>query len=219
METARFEAELLDAIYAEVERSFASLDDPAHGWEHVNRVYTLALHIAEREQAKRMVVGAAALLHDIGRTASHGSAQHHADLSVTLAREMLAAHRLSTDVLEEILHAIAAHSYSRGIEPRTLEARVVRDADRLDALGAVGILRWAVSATLRRTPRTRIYHPGDPFARRHELDDGAYMLDHFYTKLLKLGDSMSTETGRELAGQRTAFMRGYLEELQKELLA
>ncbi|HYX51408.1 MAG TPA: hypothetical protein VE843_16800, partial [Ktedonobacteraceae bacterium] len=118
---------------------------------------------------------------------------------------------------EAILHAIAAHSYSLGIEPRTLEAKVLRDADRLDALGAIGILRWAITGTVRRTWDTYTYHPDDPFAEWHQLDDHRYMLDHFFTKLLKLSDTMATQTGRVLAQERTAFMRVYLDEFKKEL--
>ncbi len=115
------------------------------------------------------------------------------------------------------MHAIVAHSFSKGIEPRTLEARVVRDADRLDGLGAIGVLRWAITGALRRTPTTRSYHPEDPFAERHTLDDSRYMLDHFYSKLLKLVDTMSTESGRRLARERTDFMRVYLDEFRREL--
>ena len=93
----------------------------------------------------------------------------------------------------------------------------MRDADRLDGLGAIGILRWAITGTIRRTPQTRSYHPDDPFAEQRQPDDRLFMLDHFFTKLLKLADSMSTETGRKMAQQRTAFMHAYLEEFRKEL--
>ena len=93
----------------------------------------------------------------------------------------------------------------------------MRDADRLDGLGAIGILRWAITGTIRRTPQTRSYHPDDPFAEQRQPDDRLFMLDHFFTKLLKLADSMSTETGRKMAQQRTAFMRTYLEEFRREL--
>ena len=168
------------------------------------------------------MVGMAALMHDLGRTAPHDGTngkqvQHHADLSVALAREILAGYAVPVEKQEAILHAIAAHSFSRNIEPLTLEAGIVRDADRLDALGATGILRWAITGTIRRNVQTRTYHPDDPFAEQHAPDDKRYMLDHFYTKLFKLGDTMTTRTGRILAGQRTAFMRAYLEELRREL--
>ena len=217
MEIMQFEQEVLANIYSEIEKRFAGIDDLAHGWEHVTRVYALALHIAEQEGANRFVVAMAALMHDLGRTVQADSTTHHADLSVALAKELLATYQVSADIQEAVLHAIIAHSFSRGIPPRTLEARIVRDADRLDSLGAIGILRWAITGTLRRTPQTKTYHPTDPFAEHHSPDDRSYMLDHFFTKLLKLGDTMTTETGRMLAQQRTAFMHSYLDELRKEL--
>jgi uncharacterized protein len=130
---------------------------------------------------------------------------------------MLKRYPLTAEQIEDILHAIAAHSFSQGIEPRTLEARVVRDADRLDALGAIGIMRWAISGTLKRKSQTRNYHPEDPFGEHHELNDRLYMLDHFATKLLKLEEGIYTATGRELASQRTAYMRAYLQEFKAEL--
>ena len=94
---------------------------------------------------------------------------------------------------------------------------IVRDADRLESLGAIGILRWAITATIRRTPQTRTYHPADPFAEQHEPDDSSYMLDHFFTKLLMISDSMATETGHQMARRRVNFMLAYLDELRSEL--
>ncbi|MGI9061047.1 MAG: HD domain-containing protein [Ktedonobacteraceae bacterium] len=217
METTQAEAEVVASIYAEVERRFNGVDDLAHGWEHVYRVYQQALYIAAQEGADRSIVALAALMHDLGRSVPTAIGQHHADISAALATELLSAYQVPQDKQEAILHAILAHSFSRGIEPLTLEARVVRDADRLEGLGAIGILRWAITGTLRRTPQTRSYHPADPFAEQHELDDSHYMLDHFYSKLLKLSDTMATATGRALAQRRTAFMHSYLNEMRDEL--
>lgn len=203
-------------IYQEVKKRFTNVNDLAHGWEHVQRVYTLALAIAEREGADSFIVGVAALMHDLGR-AIPPTTKHHAEVSVTLAGEILDAQSVPPAIRQAILHAIEAHSFSRNIEPRTLEACVVRDADRLDGLGATGIIRWAVTGTIRRTPQTLTYHPDDPFAEHHALDDTHYMLDHFYSKLLKLKDSMTTATGRALALHRTEVMQIFLEELREEL--
>ena len=220
METPFSESETLAQTQREVQRRFTGIDDLAHGWEHINRVYNLALHIAEQEGADRFVVGMAALMHDLGKTAQHcetNSSTHHADLSVTLATELLQTYRVPADKQQAILHAIVAHSFSKGVEPLTLEACAVRDADRLDGLGAIGILRRAATGTYRRTSETLPYHPEDPFGEKRNLDDRRYMLDHFYSKLLKLGETMTTKTGRALAQRRTAFMRTYLYELKREL--
>lgn len=210
-------AQVLATVYTEVEQRFTGIDDLAHGWEHVSRVYTLALALAEREHGNRFIVGMAALLHDLGRAAPPTVTQHHADLSVSLATTLMQSHSVPQEQQDAILHVIIAHSFSRGIEPQTLEARIVRDADRLDGLGAIGILRWAVTGAVRRTPETRSYDPQDPFGQQHTLDDSHYMLDHFFSKLLKLEGTMLTETGRSLAQQRTAFMHTYLHEFKREL--
>jgi uncharacterized protein len=216
MEAESVESQVLSKVYAEVQQRFEGFDDPAHNWQHVQRVYKLALHIARQEHADLFIVGIAALMHDLGRL-SDDKTKHHADLSVLSALEILSAYQVTPDTQEAILHVIAAHSFSSGVEPRTLEAKVLQDADRLDSLGAVGILRWAITGTIQRTPQTQAYHPDDPFDEWHTPDDRRYLLDHFFTKLLKLSSTMSTQTGRALAQQRTAFMHAYLDEFRREL--
>ena len=216
MEANDVEAQVLSKVYEEMQQRYVGFDDPAHGWEHIERVYRLALFVAEQENADAFIVGMSALMHDIGHLSTDTSL-HHADLSMSMAGELLLAYDVSYGTREAILHAISTHSFSLGIEARTLEAKVVRDADRLDSLGAIGILRWAITGTVRRTGETQTYHPDDPFAEWHTLDDRRYMLDHFFTKLLKLDDTMATQTGRVLAQERTAFMRAYLDEFRSEL--
>ena len=215
MEKTTDESLILAQVYEEVRQRFGAIHDSAHGWEHVDRVYQLAQSIAEREGADRFIVGMAALLHDLGRIAEHHTNGHHADISVELATTLLQAYQVAANRQQAILHAILAHSFSRKVEPETLEACVVRDADRLDGLGAIGILRWAITGAVRQTPQS--YDPDDPFAEQHTPDDQRYFLDHFYTKLLKLNATMMTETGRTLAQQRTAFMHTYLAEFRREL--
>jgi uncharacterized protein len=216
MEAKTIDSHVLSDIYVQVRQRFAGFDDPAHGWEHIQRVYKIALYLTEQENADSFIVGMAALMHDLGRL-TDDKTMHHAELSVLSATELLSAHHLTFDTQQAILHAIAAHSFSLGIEPRTLEAKIVRDADRLDSLGAIGILRWAITGTIRRTPQTLSYNPVDPFAQQDMPDDQRFMLDHFFTKLLKLSSTMSTQTGRTLAQQRTAFMHTYLDEFRREL--
>ena len=216
MEANDVESQVLSKVYKDIQQRYVGFDDPAHGWEHIERVYRLALYVAEQENADAFIVGMAALMHDIGHLSTDKSL-HHADLSMAMASELLLAYDVSYDTREAILHAIAAHSFSLGIEVRTLEAKVMRDADRLDSLGAIGILRWAITGAVRRTGETQTYHPDDPFAEWHTLDDRRYMLDHFYTKLLKLDGTMATQAGRTLAEQRTAFMHTYMKEFRREL--
>ena len=207
-------------MLAEEERSvqdhYCDFTDLAHGFEHVQRVYHLAMQLAEQERADGFIVGIAALLHDLGRTI-RGPTRSHTERSAKLAKQLLASYDLPSEALYAILHAILAHGYHHGIEPTTQEARVLYDADRLDSLGASGVMRWAMTMKRGRWPQTRIYHPDDPFALWRDPDAQHYQLDRFFTKLLKLQETMTTNTGRAMAARRIAFMRLYLQELQHEL--
>ncbi len=221
MEENFYQTQVLPLVYAEVKQCYTHVIDLAHGWEHISRVYTLSQYIAEKEGADLLIVGMAALLHDLGHTVTRSPSDttpgHHTDDSVTLAMDIMRKYELPDHIKQAIIHAILAHSFSRGLEPQTLEARVVRDADRLDALGALGIMRWSIIGTQRSTGQTRSYNPHDPFAEQRPPDDHTYMLDHFFVKLLKLADTMTTPTGRSMAERRTAFMRSYIHELKSEL--
>ena len=105
---------------------------------------------------------------------------------------MLAAYDLPSETWYAIQHAILAHGYRHGTRPATLEACVLYDADRLDSLGASGVMRWAMTMKCGRWPQTRIYHPDDPFALWRDPDAQHYQLDRFFTKLLKLEETMKT---------------------------
>ena len=122
-------------------------------------------------------------------------------VAAQIARQWLETAGYDPARLDEIEHAIAAHSFSADIAPRTIEAKVVQDADRLDSLGAIGIARCLMLGGQLDRP----------------LYDQVSTVDHFYTKLLLLADSMQTEAGRREAARRTEFMRAFLEELEFEL--
>ena len=217
MEISERESSMLAEVSLEVQARFADYTDLAHGWEHVYRVYHLALHVAEQEHADGFIVGLAALLHDLGRTTRDPS-RPHAERSAILATELLARYDLPHDAERAILHAILAHSYRRGITPGTLEARVLYDADHLDSLGASGLMRWAMTMRNRRWFEWKSYHPDDPFAAQRSPDEQHYLLDRFFTKLLKLPEAMTTATGRAMAQRRVAFLHLFLQELQQELV-
>jgi uncharacterized protein len=114
----------------------------------------------------------------------------------------------------QVCLAIVAHSYSARIEPLSLEAKILQDADRLDALGFIGVSRCIYLAGAR---KAAIYHTTDPVAEARPLDDLAYALDHFQTKLLKLGNEFQTETGRRLAVERSANLKGFFDGLLAEI--
>lgn len=191
-------------------------DDPAHDLNHVKRVVSNAMRLASREGATIEVVYPAAWLHDCVVVPKDSPKRRRASqLAAQQAGEFLRTRGYPLQHLEEIQHAIAAHSFSAGIAPRTLEAKVVQDADRLDALGAIGIARCLMLGASLGRP---LYAPVDPFCQSREPDDTVATIDHFYTKLLDLADSMNTEAGREEAHVRTDFMLGYLEQLASEIL-
>ena len=117
-------------------------------------------------------------------------------------------------LLPQIYHAIEAHSFSANIETKSLEARIVQDADRLEAVGAIGIARCFLTGGSMGTP---LYDPTDPFAQTREPDDRRYTLDHFYCKLLGLADTMQTDAGRAEAQKRTDYMKSFLQQLGTEI--
>lgn len=189
--------------------------DPGHGLVHLRRVVATATRLCVAEDARREVVLPAAWLHDCVHVAKDSPDRPLASqMAAARALQFLAGCGYPPACLPDIRHAIEAHSFSAGIAPRTIEAKVVQDADRLDALGAIGVARCiAVGAALGRP----IYNPDDPFCAAREPDDRTASVDHFYSKLLKLAGTMQTEAGRREARRRSAFLRDYLEQLRSEI--
>lgn len=191
--------------------------DAAHDVAHIQRVVANAKWLAAEEQADLTVVLPAAWLHDCVHVAKNSPQRAQASqLAATRAETFLTEVGYPPHTIGAVSHAIAAHSFSAGIAPRTLEARVVQDADRLDALGAIGMARcFALGGSFGGS----IYHPGEPFGGKRPLNDKQYSIDHFYLKLFKLVELMQTDAGRQEAKRRTAFMHQFLEQLRREIAA
>lgn len=191
-------------------------DDPAHDVAHFKRVVAAARKIAQQESARLEVVIPAAWLHDLVNVPKNDPRRAQASrLSAAAATDYLASIDYPSEFFADIAHAIEAHSYSAQIEARTLEARIVQDADRLDGLGAIGIARcFSVGALLKR----RFYDPADPFGRDRPWDDQVQSLDHFEVKLFKVVETLQTAAGRAEGQSRARFMRGYLKQLETEVL-
>ncbi len=189
--------------------------DPGHGPAHLERVVATAMRLAAEEGARPEIVLPAAWLHDCVHVAKDSPDRARASqLAAGHALRFLESAGYPRDCLPAIGHAIEAHSFSAGIAPRTLEAQVVQDADRLDALGAIGLARCiAVGAALGRP----VYEPVDPFCRHRAPDDRGASVDHFYTKLLKLAGTMQTAAGRREAERRTGFLKTFLAQLESEI--
>lgn len=188
--------------------------DAAHDPGHVRRVVTAAKRLAKAEGARLAVVVPAAWLHDGVLLPKDAPDRHRASaLAAERAGRLLREAGYPESLVPAVEHAVEAHSFSAGIEPETLEAAVVQDADRLDALGAVGIARtFLVAGAL----GSALAHPTDPFPTRRPPDDRRFAVDHVYAKLLTLADSMRTDAGRAEAERRTAFLRSFLHQLADE---
>ena len=189
--------------------------DPAHDISHVRRVVQNTVRLTEAEHGNALITVPAAWLHDCVSVAKDSPLRNQASkLAATEAVNFLQSVGYPEELLEQIHHAIKAHSFSAGIETKTLEARIVQDADRLEALGAIGITRCFLTGGSMGTP---LYEASDPFASNRDPDDRRYTLDHFYCKLLGLTETMKTEAGRAEAIKRTDYMKAFLQQLSREI--
>lgn len=183
-------------------------DDGAHDINHLHRVWQHARALlAAYPQADGMVVQAACYLHDIvNLPKNHPDRAQASRLAAQRAREELTQVGFPAEKLDGVAHAIEAHSFSAAIAPATIEAMIVQDADRLDALGAVGLARLYYTAG---RMGSAFAHPDDPLGQRRELDDRAYALDHIELKLAKLPSMMQTAVGRSLGEARLGWLREF----------
>jgi len=181
--------------------SAAAGDDGAHDTSHLHRVWRNAkLLLEQHPEADRLVVMAACYLHDLVNLPKNHPQRHLASRqAAALARTELAAAGFPAGRLDAVAHAIETHSFSAALQPTTLEARIVQDADRLDALGAVGLARMFYIAG---RMGTALAHPDDPLAVNRERNDKVYSLDHIEVKLATLPATMQTAAGRALGQQR-----------------
>lgn len=183
-------------------------NDGAHDINHLHRVWRVAQTLlAEHPQADALVVQAACYLHDlVNLPKNHPERAQASQRAARRACDELACAGFPLEKLEGVAHAIEAHSFSAAIAPRTIEAQIVQDADRLDALGAVGLARLFYTAG---RMGSAFAHEDDPLGTQRELDDRAFALDHIELKLAKLPASMQTAAGRKLGESRLAWLRGF----------
>ncbi|GAB3488798.1 HD domain-containing protein [Marinomonas epiphytica] len=189
--------------------------DDAHDLTHIRRVVSTAKQLAQEEQAVLAVVIPAAWLHDcVSLPKNHPDREFASKYAADRAVDFLTQIKYSQGLLAGIHHAIVSHSYSANCSPQTLEAKIVQDADRLDALGAIGIARCIqVSASLNRS----LYASDDAFCEQREPDDKCYTIDHFYSKLFNITDSLNTTSARLEGQKRERVMRDFLAALKTEL--
>ena len=193
----------------------ASPGDGSHDLSHILRVWANVRQLMAEEGGDEEILLAATLLHDCVAVEKTSPLRSQASrLAAERAGELLAGHGWPVPRVGAVAHAIAAHSFSAGIAPETLEARILQDADRLDAIGLIGVARCFYVAG--RTGAA-LYDPADPQAKDRPLDDRRFALDHFETKLLTLAKGFQTVAGRRLAQHRheslLAFRNGLLAEI------
>ena len=205
--------EFLKQLSKEVKSRMSN--DTAHDFEHVMRVYKNAEKICKKEKGNLKLVLTAVLLHDI---VSYPKSDKRSKLSSIhsskLSKKILKNYDFSKDEIKIVSDAIRDHSFSQNKIPETLEGKILQDADRLDALGAIGVARTFAVAGSEKRP---FYNKADPFCKNRIPDDGSWTLDHFYKKLLRLESFMNTDSGKSEAKKRIKFLKNFILELRKEI--
>lgn len=202
-------------IFSEKIENVLGSKDPAHDILHVRRVAEAAKRLAHEEKANLEIVIPSAWLHDlVNLPKNHPDRKKASVFAADEALVFLENVRYPEKYFKEIHHAICAHSFSAGITPETIEAQIVQDADRLDALGAIGLMRlFSISTQL----GTAFYSENDPFAQKRPLDDKLYAIDHIYIKLKKISETMNTISAQKEAQRRFKYIEEFLDELKKEI--
>jgi uncharacterized protein len=187
--------------------------DGAHDLAHIARVWANAMRIAGA--AADRVLAAAVLLHDCVAVEKSSPLRAQASrLAAARARDVLTDLGWPAGEIAAVAHAIEAHSFSAGIPPETAAARILQDADRLDAIGAVGVARCFYTAG---RMGSALYDPADPRAEQRDLDDRAFAIDHFRIKLLHLAAGFQTAAGAALAAERTSRIAAFLADFEDEI--
>lgn len=203
-----------NAFSIEAERLMKEADS-GHDLAHIRRVVTNAIMLGSREQANLNILLPAAWLHDCVAVAKNSPERSLASrMAANQALRSLAAMNYPNRYFGDIEHAIVAHSFSAGIPPETCEAKVLQDADRLEAVGAIGIARCFMTGG---AMHQQIMHPTEPFPVERRPDDNVYSVDHFFLKLLGLHKTMQTESGKIECQRRTHFLIEFLRQLGSEL--
>ena len=188
-----------------------SKNDPAHDFEHIMRVYRNAEKICKTENGNKKLILSAVLLHDIVKIKNQ---KDSAIKSAKLSEKILKENNFFDDEIKIISDAIKEHSFSKGKIPSSIEGKILQDADRLDAIGAIGLARVFSFSGSNNRP---FYDPNDPFSRNRSVNDNKWALDHFFEKLLTLEKKMNTKTGKILAKNRTKILKNFLKELKSEI--
>jgi len=178
-----------------------SVTDDIHGFKHTERVYKLCLNLGKKLNVDLNILKIAALLHDIGRIQEKRDIKkrNHAEISAELAKNFLYPNRynLTQNEIDKITHCIQAHSYSNELVPETLEAKILSDADKLDALGAIGLYRTI----------------GFTILRNGDLDD---VIEHLENKILKLKNRLFLDLSKDIASTREKIIIDFYNKIKEQ---
>ena len=190
-------------------------NDSAHDFEHIMRVYKNAQKMCKKEKADEKLVLSAALLHDIVSYPKSDKRSKMSSIeSAKKSKRILKKYDFSEEEIIIVSDAIRDHSFSQNKIPSTIEGKILQDADRLDAIGAIGLARvFATGGSLKRP----FYNIDDPFCKTRKPDDKTWTVDHFYQKLLKLESLMNTKSGKMEAKKRTRVLKDFLKQLKLEI--
>ena len=204
---------VLDLIKTDIKKIMHN--DPAHDFDHIMRVYKNAQQIIKKEKVNEKLVLSAVLLHDVVSFPKSDKRSKNSSIeSAKKAKTILKKYDFTSDEITIVCDAISEHSFSQKKIPKTIEGKILQDADRLDALGAIGIARvFATGGSLRRP----FYNLDDPFCKKRIPDDKIWTLDHFFEKLLKLEFLMNTNSGKIEAKKRTKILKDFLKQLKHEI--
>lgn len=190
-------------------------DDGAHDLTHLERVWKNSLRIRAGEGGDEEILAAAVLLHDCVAVEKNSPQRRYASwLAAHKASEILNRLKWERTRIVQVIHAIEAHSFTANIAPETLEAKILQDADRLDALGMLGVARCFYTAG---RMKSKLYHREAPSGGNRSLNDIQYAIDHFRLKLCKLGERFQTKTGRQLAKIRQERVHSFLQQFLDEI--
>lgn len=198
-----------------IARERQTKDDPSHDFQHIFRVYNLALQIGKKEKADLDILIPAALFHDtVVYMKNHPNSKNETEESAEATRSILESHKdYPQDKIEKVLTCIRQCSFSKGIIPDLLESKILQDADRLEATGAISIMRTFASGGQMNRP---FYDPTDPFCKKGSIPFRSG-IDLFYRRLLVVEKGMYTNYAKQIAKRRTDFLKTFLKELKMEL--
>lgn len=188
---------------------------PAHDFSHVLRVVENARTLAKEVGADEEACTLAALLHELfNYPKGHPDSHRSGDICAEHARNLLEKEGVDAALVSTVCAAIRDHAFSKGAMPESLVGKILQDADRLDALGAIGIARCMATCSEMKRP---FYSPNDPLCESRIPNDKEWGVDHFFTKLFRVPSTLHTEAAKKMAQARVETMKAFLAALKSEI--